>query len=92
MISWFISFFNSKKQYKDIAPDEIFLDSQNLPDFDVHQFEGRIEKPISKWSLTLLSSLFIIVSSIFIYKLWVLQVAESSRYAVKSENNRLADT
>ncbi len=92
MISWFTSFFNSKKQYKDIAPDEIFLDSQNLPDFDVHQFEGRIEKPISKWSLTLLSSLFIIICGVFMYKLWVLQVAESSQYAVKSENNRLADT
>lgn len=92
MISWLLSFFNSKKQYKDIAPDEIFLDSQNLPDFDVYQFEGRIEKPISKWSLTLLSLLFVVTGGVFVYKLWVLQVAESSQYAVKSENNRLADT
>lgn len=92
MISWLLSFFNSKKQYKDIAPDEIFLDSQNLPDFDVYQFEGRIEKPISQWSLTLLSLLFLVTGGVFVYKLWVLQVAESGQYAVKSENNRLADT
>lgn len=88
----FFSFFRSRKQYKDIAPDEIFLDSQNLPDFDIYQFEGHIEKPISKWSLSLLASLFLIVGMVFVYKLWVLQVSESSQYAVKSDSNRLSDT
>ena len=89
---WSFFSFRSKKQYKDIAPDEIFLDSQNLPDFDIYQFEGHIEKPISKWSLSLLSLLFICVGVVFVYKLWVLQVAESSQYAMKSDNNRLADS
>ena len=32
---------------QEIDPDEIFLDSENLPAFDIHQFEGRLEKPIS---------------------------------------------
>lgn len=91
MISWLISFFSSKKQYKDIAPDEIFLDSQNLPDFDIHQFEGRIEKPISKWSITLLSLLFLLIGSVLTYKLWVMQIVENNQYSLKSENNRLAD-
>ena len=31
-----------------IEADEIFLDSSNLPQFDTQQFEGRIEKPITK--------------------------------------------
>ena len=31
-----------------INPEDIFVDSQNLPAFDQHQFEGRIEHPISK--------------------------------------------
>ncbi len=27
---------------------QIFLDDRNIPDFDVQQFEGRIETPIEK--------------------------------------------
>ena len=33
-----------------VEPDEIFLDSQNIQNFDRQQFEGRIEKPITKTS------------------------------------------
>ena len=31
-----------------VEPDEIFLDSKNLQNFDRQKFEGRIEKPIPK--------------------------------------------
>lgn len=91
MISWFFSFFR-KTHYKDIDPDEIFLDSQNLPDFDIHQFEGRIEQPISKRAISLLATLFVIIGGVFVYKLWDLQVTDASGYSQKSENNRLADS
>ena len=33
----------NRSKYKDIAPDEIFLDSKNLPDLDTDQFEGRLQ-------------------------------------------------
>lgn len=92
MISWIFSVFRSKKQYKDIDPDEIFIDSQNLPEFDIHQFEGRIEQPISKRSISLLALIFVCVGCLFSYKLWALQVTEAQSYALKSENNRLADS
>ena len=46
-----MAWWKSKKRlYGDIAPDEIFLDAANLPNFDRNQFEGRIEKPIGKRS------------------------------------------
>ena len=92
MFSWLLSLFRFKKQYKDIDPDEIFIDGENLPEFDVHQFEGRIEQPISKNSISLLALLFLIIGSVFIYKLWGLQVTEAKKYTQKSENNRLADS
>ncbi len=91
MFSWLFSFFR-KTQYKDIAPDEIFIDSQNLPDFDIHQFEGRIEQPISKRSISLLAIVFVLVGGVFMYKLWGLQVIDAAGYSQKSENNRLADS
>ncbi len=92
MLSYFLSLFKFKKHYQDIAPDEIFLDSQNLPDFDIHQFEGRIEKPISKRALSLLALVFVSVGGVFLYKLWDLQIIDAAGYSQKSENNRLADS
>ena len=42
--------FWSKKSQSDrysLTPDEIFLDSENIPGFSRERFEGVIEKPIS---------------------------------------------
>jgi len=33
-----------KRKDPEIAPDEIFLDASNAPDFDRERFEGRLEK------------------------------------------------
>ncbi len=43
--------FRRRQKKGQIDPDEIFLDSVNLPQFDTQQFEGRIERPIPKGSL-----------------------------------------
>ena len=43
-----------------VEPDEIFLDSKNLQNFDRQQFEGRIEKPIPKKTIVFLGILFLI--------------------------------
>jgi len=77
------------KKNREIEPDEIFLDSSNLPEFDTHQFEGRLEKPISKKSIALLSFFFLLVGVIFIGKVWILQVSDGSEYVLLSEKNRL---
>jgi len=74
---------------KEINPDEIFLDSSNLPQFDTYQFEGRFEKPISKRTFLILSSSFLLIGLLFIGKLWTLQVQEGDTYVTLSENNRL---
>lgn len=87
-----MKFFSNKKRYKDIDPDEIFLDSKNLPAFDIHQFEGRIEKPIAKSAFALLSVLFVVVGAVFMYKLYILQVTTGRTYKIMSENNRLDST
>lgn len=78
-----------KKNYQDIDPDLIFLDSKNLPDFDLHQFEGRLEKPISSKSFYLFGSLFVLVMSIFLFKVVSLQIINGEYYRERSENNKL---
>ena len=49
---------NIKSKNSFVEPDEIFLDAANLPNFDRNQFEGRIEKPIGKRSIFILSLFF----------------------------------
>lgn len=77
---------------KDIDPDEIFLDSQNLPDFNTDQFEGRIEKPISRGIYSTILLFIIFVGSIFMYKLWSLQIAQGDTFRLRSDNNSLHKT
>lgn len=83
---------NKIKGNNSIDPDEIFLDSQNLPEFDTSQFEGRIEKPISKSVFNLVSVFIFVVGGIFLYKLWDLQVVEGAKFRNRSDNNNLHQT
>ncbi len=84
----------SKKRYnrrhKDIDPDEIFLDSKNLPNFNRQQFEGRLEKAIPKQSIYILEFFFAVITLIFIYKVSSLQVVRGEAYFQKSQNNTLS--
>lgn len=72
-----------------IEPDEIFLDSKNLENFDRQQFEGRIEKPISQRNAVLLFSFFLVVIIIFSGRLVYLQINKGDAYFERSENNVL---
>lgn len=80
------------KRGKDIDPDEIFIDSENLPNFDTHQFEGRLEKAISRRSIFILAGFFLLIIVIFVGRIWVLQIKDGNFYFTKSENNRLRNS
>ncbi|MBX4199933.1 hypothetical protein KW790_00515 [Candidatus Parcubacteria bacterium] len=82
--------FKVKRRYKDIDPEDIFLDSTNLPGIDYDRFQGHIEKPISTKTFLFIKCLSILVICIFGAKLWGLQVAKGDEYEKISENNRLA--
>jgi penicillin-binding protein 2 len=92
MITFFKRLFSKNIRYTDIDPDEIFLDAQNIPQFDTHQFEGRIEKPISRQVFIGFGFVLCVIASIYIYALWNLQITEGDVYAKRSENNRLSGT
>lgn len=75
-----------------VEPDEIFLDSKNLQNFDRQQFEGRIERPISKKTILMLGFLFIFFSGIFGARLVYLQIQKGEIYFLRSQNNTLEKT
>lgn len=81
-----------RRNYKDIAPDEIFLDSKNLPEFDIYQFEGRLEKPISHRVFSIFGLACLLIAAIFLVKLGSLQIVYGAFYKNKSDNNKLKQT
>ena len=81
-----------KRNHQEIAPDEIFLDSSNLPDYDNNQFEGRIEKPIGRKVLLTLTVFFIVLMVGYVGRIWFLQVKNGQVFADKSQNNALQNT
>jgi len=75
-----------------IDPDEIFLDDSNLPSLDLHQFEGRLEKPISKKVIFLVGMVFFLIGFSFFVRIGYLQAVEGGSYAERSKNNSLRHT
>jgi len=75
-----------------VEPDEIFLDSKNIQNFDRQQFEGRIERPIPKKTILLVGLLFLFISIVFGSRLAYLQIQKGDIYLKRSQNNVLEKT
>ena len=73
----------------EIAPDEIFLDSSNTPEFNRERFEGRIEKPLPRSSFFLLAAGFTALFAILVARAADLELANGSAYAAESAHNSL---
>jgi penicillin-binding protein 2 len=77
------------RKSREIDPDEIMLDSSNIPNFDQSQLEGRLEKPISRMSLYILGGTFIAIALTFIIQAIDLQIVHGDEYINRSEKNML---
>lgn len=76
----------------ELHPDEILLDSKNLPDFNYQQFEGKIEKAIPQRTIFFFMSFMFLIIGIFFIKLFSLQILNHQFYLDKSEKNSLTTT
>lgn len=91
MFTFFKKIRHKRYPIYDIDPDEVFLDSANLMNFDQDQLEGRIEKPISKQVVTFVFIFFLIIFSGLLYQVFRLQVVRGEEFHYLSENNRLRE-
>lgn len=78
-----------RRRDPEIAPDEIFLDASNAPDFNRLRFEGRIEKPLPSSTFFFLSGTLTLLFLILITRAWGLQVTDGAAYAERSAHNSL---
>lgn len=73
----------------ELAPDEIFLDSSNLPDFNQSRLEGRLERPISQKTLTTIGGVVALLFIALVVQAGNLEVMQGGKFAQQSEKNRL---
>jgi penicillin-binding protein 2 len=73
----------------EINPEDIFLDSSNLPHFDTDQFEGRIEKAIPLKNIIVAGVIFAIVTIIYVYQIVNIQIIRGEEFRKIAENNHL---
>lgn len=76
----------------EIAPDEIFLDASNAPDFDRTRFEGRLEKPLPQGTFLSLAVTLTILFLTLLVRSWNLELTNGSAFAAQSAHNSLAVT
>ncbi len=82
-------FRRAKKIRSSIETYEVFIDAKNLPQFNTHQMEGRIEKPISRSAIYAVGFVFALIASMFSWQLGKLQIVKGVEYAERSEKNSL---
>ncbi len=73
----------------EIAPDEIFLDSSNLPAHESSQFEGRLQRPVARKSILGVGVVFALVALVFGGRAFDLQIVRGASFAQVSHNNTL---
>ncbi|PIR70685.1 MAG: hypothetical protein COU46_00080 [Candidatus Niyogibacteria bacterium CG10_big_fil_rev_8_21_14_0_10_42_19] len=80
-----------RKKYKnkEISPDEIFLDSRNIPEFDVESMEGHLEVLLSGRVAFTVYAAYFILAVIFISQLFNLQVVKAGHFRERAYLNRL---
>ncbi len=78
-----------RRTVREIAPDEIFLDSSNLPDYEASQFEGRVMKRLGSRPVIGVGIVFFLVVVGFSIRVFSLEVLQGSLYAHVSRDNTL---
>ena len=92
MISKLINKLFRKKSFSHIYADEVFLDSKNIPKFNMNQMEGVLEQPLSQSGFHVFTGVVIIITTIFIIRSGYLQLSQGENYLKKSNNNYLQGT
>ena len=80
-----------KRVRSEIYPDEILIDSSNIPEFDREQFEGRLERPLSRRSLGIAGVVLAVCMLTLCVRAGDLQIAHGASYAQQAKDNQLSE-
>ena len=89
---WSVGWSRRKKRREtEIEPDEILIDSRNLPEFDTDRLEGRIERPLSQRTLFFAGGVLVLLFSALLVRAGDLQIRNGEAYATQARENQLAE-
>ncbi len=87
--------FNRKKysglkydSFGEIFPEEILLDATNIPNFNMQQLEGFLVHKLNKALALSMGVLFFFILSLFIYKMYAMQIVDGDKYNQLAERNK----
>ena len=78
-----------KNRDPEIAPDEIFLDASNAPEFNTSSLEGRLERPLSPATFSGIAGCLLVLFSVLTIRAWHIQITQGPEYAAESAHNSL---
>lgn len=81
--------FGRRRKVREIDPEDIFLDSSNLPGYDSARLEGKLERPVSRLSFIGMALVMMLVFGGLLAQAANLELVKGSTYATQSEKNRL---
>lgn len=76
-----------KKKYHELSPDEIFLDSTEIPGFSRERLEGTIEKPIPRNAFLMFGALLMLFGMILYSRAFWLQVVRGEELKRRAQGN-----
>jgi penicillin-binding protein 2 len=81
-----------KRTHREIDPEDVFLDSHNIPIFNTDQMEGHLEKPLPSYFGYIILLTIVLVLSVFAGKLYSMQVHNVDTYKELADKNHLKST
>ncbi|MSR71038.1 hypothetical protein EXS62_03310 [Candidatus Kaiserbacteria bacterium] len=78
-----------KHRHQEIDPDEILIDAANVGEFDTDQFEGRIERPLSRRSFVFAGGVVLLGALLLLARAGDLQIRSGAVYAKQARENQL---
>ncbi|CAN5728835.1 hypothetical protein BH11PAT2_BH11PAT2_06800 [soil metagenome] len=82
--------FKKRRTYDfELAPDEIFLDASNQPDFNKNQLEGRLEQPLGRRSFLGVGVVIGLVFFALVAQAANLEIRKGGALAAQSQKNLL---
>ncbi len=80
-----------RKLTREIEADEILIDSSNPSDFNTDQFEGRIERPISRRAMLSTAGIIALLMVLYVGRAFDLQYLNGTAYAKQAAENQLTE-
>ncbi len=79
----------SRHNHKELEPDEIFLDSTNLPSFEQGRLEGKLERPLERRTFWYLGAFLVLLFSALWLEALRLQIINGKTFSARADQNRL---